>query len=685
MSLGNSKFRTNSFFWAAFLISSILFAIDSHTPFESSSSIPYMLVVLIGLRSTRKRNCAIYAALPSFFVILGGISASATHPLNEIIAGRSLTIFVIWLTATVLAIYKSMQQKARLKNFVILKQSKHIQKQTDDLDMIFNSVPAMIWYKDKHNRIIRANKPAAESMGLTVEEVSNKATTDLYPIDAEKYHKDDLEVIQSRKPKFNIIEPYHKKGGERCWVCTDKIPNINAAGEVIGVIVFSTDITARRKAEELQLKQRWQLSKANEELTRLSIQDYLTGLKNRRGLDKAICKIVAELKPGSKKAFALLLDLDNFKQVNHTFGYVMGDIVIKRVGEKLREMLDEKFIIGRIGGDEFMILLSQVSDDEALNIAERLRLDVSKMVVGMSAGKAINVTTCIGMVSIQAHSTSLEELIERSYFALNQGKKVGKNTVVYRDKVGVAQNDAGQVLSSMLRDDNTDNLFFVVQQEILSLKDRKVHGYELLSRLNDEHYGMPRDFFRLAMESRVLTFIDRLCLKTCVNASRLVADNTIVHVNLFPSTLIEVPTQQIIDEIQSGKNSKQFCIEISEQQIIGEPTHLIKSVRKLRQAGIKIALDDIGFGSSCLESLILLEPQTVKIDQKCVRGLAISSEMRNACKRLIDVIHSCGAVIIAEGIESEEDLAVLVDLGVIYGQGYLFSQPIKLVESIVQL
>lgn len=577
-----------------------------------------------------------------------------------------------------------MEQKARFNNLVIFKQSKRIRKQAEDLDMIFNSVPAMIWYKDKHNRIVRANKPAAESMGLTVEEVCNKDTADLYPIDAEKYHKDDLEVIQSGKPKFNIVEPYQKKDGERCWVCTDKIPNINADGEVIGVIVFSTDITARRKAEEIQLKQRWKLSKANEELTRLSTQDYLTGLKNRRGLDKAICEIVADIKPDSKKSFALLLDLDNFKQVNHTFGYVIGDIVIKRVGEKLREMLEEKCIIGRIGGDEFMILLHQVTDDESLAIAERMRLDISKMVVGMSAGKAINVTTSIGMVSIQAHSTSLEELIERSYVALNQGKEAGKNTVVYRDKIGVKQSDASQVLASMLRDDSADNLFYVVQQEIVSLKDRAVQGHELLSRLNDECYRLPKDFFRLAMESRVLTFIDKLCLKTCINASHLVADNTTVHVNLFPSTLIEVPTQQIIDEIQSGNNNAKYCIEISEQQIIGEPTHLVKPVRQLKQAGIQIAIDDIGFGSSCLESLILLEPHTVKIDQKCVIGLARSEEMRHACKRLIDVIYSCGAIIIAEGIESEEDLAVLVDLGVIYGQGYLFSKPTKLIESIVQ-
>jgi PAS domain S-box-containing protein len=122
--------------------------------------------------------------------------------------------------------------------------------------VIFNSVPAMIWYKDSHNRILRVNQPAAASLGLRIDEVEGKSTYDLYPDEAVQYHKDDLEVITSGKPKLGIIEPYQTGLGHKRWVRTDKVPYRDEAGKVVGVIVFAVDITdcldrfARRLGEK---------------------------------------------------------------------------------------------------------------------------------------------------------------------------------------------------------------------------------------------------------------------------------------------------------------------------------------------------------------------------------------------------------------------------------------------------
>jgi PAS domain S-box-containing protein len=131
----------------------------------------------------------------------------------------------------------------------MLAASQRINAQWDDLRAILDSVPAFIWYKDADNRIIRANRPAAESLGLSVATVEGRSTYDLYPEDAAQYHRDDLEVIRSGEPKLGIVEPLRTASGTRRWIRTDKVPYRDETGQVVGVIVFSVDITERINAE----------------------------------------------------------------------------------------------------------------------------------------------------------------------------------------------------------------------------------------------------------------------------------------------------------------------------------------------------------------------------------------------------------------------------------------------------
>lgn len=131
----------------------------------------------------------------------------------------------------------------------MLSASPRIGAQWDELRVILDSVPAFIWYKDADNRIIRANRPAAESMGLSVVAIEGRSTYELYPEDAAKYHRDDLEVIRSGRPKLGIIEPLVMGSGERRWMRTDKVPYLDDTGQVVGVIVFAVDITERVNAE----------------------------------------------------------------------------------------------------------------------------------------------------------------------------------------------------------------------------------------------------------------------------------------------------------------------------------------------------------------------------------------------------------------------------------------------------
>ncbi len=143
-----------------------------------------------------------------------------------------------------------------------------LRSQRDELQIILDSVPAFIWYKDRHNRILRANRLAAKSMGMSVADIEGRSTYDLYPDEAERYHQDDLEVIRSGVAKLGIVEPLLTVSGEKRWIRTDKIPYRDAGGEIIGVIVFAVDVTERIQAEQALQQARDGLEQRVEERTR---------------------------------------------------------------------------------------------------------------------------------------------------------------------------------------------------------------------------------------------------------------------------------------------------------------------------------------------------------------------------------------------------------------------------------
>ena len=144
---------------------------------------------------------------------------------------------------------------------------------------------------------------------------------------------------------------------------------------------------------------------------------------------------------------------------------------------------------------------------------------------------------------------------------------------------------------------------------------------------------------------------------------------------MFPSTLAEIPVERLLEDFASAGKNISFCLEINEQQILRDPFYLIPSVMKLKNAGILIALDDYGFGHSSIETLVLLEPDIVKIDRKIINGISKDPRKCNSLERLLKIIASCKASVIAEGIETKEDLEVLRNLGVPYGQGFFMGKP----------
>ncbi len=414
------------------------------------------------------------------------------------------------------------------------------------------------------------------------------------------------------------------------------------------------------------------LHEANTRLEKLALLDPLTELLNRRGLQKALDLELRHLNRDFSNLYAILLDLDNFKEINDTLGYPVGDVVLKEIATRLRESLRSTDYVARIGGDEFLILLPENRRAEGMRVAEKIRFIVSENPVVLSSGKAVKATASLGFVEVSQDDTSIDELLSKINPVIHHSKKSGKNRV---STDGADQpHDSGLV--ARLNAAVHDHGLYALRQPIFHLGNMSTFGYEFLSRCSVAGFEMPDDFFRISLEANLLTLVDHQCFKTCVTAGSSLPFGIHRHLNLFPSTMINIPVDNLISSIPAQFRNGSFCIEISEQQIIGDPSYLIEPVREIKRANIQIGIDDVGFGRSCLESLILLEPNIIKIDKKCVKGIAKDAAHARALKKILRVAEALGTEIVAEGIESHEDLEVLRDLGVKYGQGFLLGRPL---------
>jgi len=266
-----------------------------------------------------------------------------------------------------------------------------------EYETILDSVPALIFYKDRENRLVRVNKAFAEAMGLPKERIEGKGCSELWPDQAEQYWNDDLEVIKSGRPKRSIAEPLVTPEGTR-WIQTDKIPFRDEAGRTTGIIGFAIDITERRRAEE--------------SVRALSLVDELTGLSNRRGffaLAGQQIKIAARAKA---RLFLIFADMDELKSVNDTFGHAAGDQLIRDAARVFRETFRDSDIIARIGGDEFVALMIATDSTDLERILPRLR----RKIAGRRArGQRGRLALSVGFAEYDPQSPrSLEELINRA-------------------------------------------------------------------------------------------------------------------------------------------------------------------------------------------------------------------------------------------------------------------------------
>jgi|GEM_PF-6682472 diguanylate cyclase (GGDEF)-like protein len=410
------------------------------------------------------------------------------------------------------------------------------------------------------------------------------------------------------------------------------------------------------------------------QLEGLSRIDPLTGSLNRRGLRRSIKQEVERRKRNKTEIQALFIDLDDFKRINDVYGHSTGDEVLRNVSKLVSDAVRATDHVARLGGDEFMVLLPDTDRTAASVVAEKLYETLSTAVVA-ERFPHIRISLSMGLVSANKEDEAVADFIERTERALHSAKRMGKGRIIHEDSLFDSGGSERLTSEEMIKRLREPDSYFALRQPIIKASDRSVVGYELLTRSSCPGLNSPEDFLQFAKDVGIVNLVDMNAFKVCTRAARTLRPAQLCHINILPSSLEFHMAEEILSMLPQGERLSNICIELSERELVQKPDRFAEMLIKLRAAGLKIALDDVGNGFSSLETMLLVRPEVVKIDRALVSKISQRQSQRNMLFNLMQMTATWDAVIVAEGVEEEEDFNVLQELGVDYVQGYLFGLP----------
>jgi diguanylate cyclase (GGDEF)-like protein len=361
-------------------------------------------------------------------------------------------------------------------------------------------------------------------------------------------------------------------------------------------------------------------------------------------------------------AHGVLVELDDF----HLVAGWCGEDVVVAVGARLMGALRATDLLGRLPDDRFLVLLPGGSHAEARRVAERLRRALTEAPFPVGDDQ-VHLTATLGVAKIGPETEHLEDLLAAAESAVTRGKEAGKNRVATSGRRGRSATNLSSIEALL----EGDEPLRVVRQALYAVVDEHVCGYELLVRGPRGPLERPTALFAAAARADLLSTLDLRCVKAMAAALYGLTSGQRAQLNLLPSTLVGTP----VDRLLSILPSRMLCIEVSEQELVGDPAELATAINELREGGMEIALDDVGFSRSSLEALMILQPDAVKLGRRQIAGIGTDPGRQRELARLVAAVRPACPQIVAVGVETRADLAVVRDLGIPYAQGYLWDRP----------
>ena len=523
-------------------------------------------------------------------------------------------------------------------------------------------------------RFVQVNQSLCEIVGYTEDELKQMSLHDLtYADDLRTFQDHITQVLDGRTLNMQVERRYQHKAGYEVWaqVGTSLIHDLQSRS--LHLILQIQDITDRKRAEQQLLHE--------------AFHDALTGLPNRAWFMEQLEASLGQARQAQERLFAVLfLDLDRFKLINDSIGHMVGDQLLIGIAQRLRHGVRPGDKVARLGGDEFTILLDGIRDaSEAEEIAERIQRLVSQPFT--LSGFETFTTVSIGIALSSPDYEQSEDFLRDADTAMYQAKSLGKARHVIFDKGMHAHAVNLLQLETDLRRATDRGEFFIQYQPIMSLTNNRLTGFEALVRWQHPERGLvaPSEFISVAEETGFIVPIGRWvlfeacrqmqqwrevhALKAPLSISVNLSGKQFMHSNLLEQ-IVQVLKETRLDPLA-------LKLEITESIVMENIEAATGMLEQLRALGVELSIDDFGTGYSSLSYLHRLPIDALKIDRSFVMQMEENNENKEIVRTIIMLAQNLGKGVIAEGVETAEQVALLRELRCQGAQGYFFARPLN--------
>ncbi|MBE0513579.1 GGDEF and EAL domain-containing protein [Sulfurimonas sp.] len=535
---------------------------------------------------------------------------------------------------------------------------------------VFEKMNDGVLITDAAQQIITINSAYSEMSGYNIEDIRGKTPNTFSSGWHDKLFYKNLWRELNKEGHWNgeIID--RRKNGELYTAELNIIALHDKEGNLTNYISIVNDISEKKKKESL--------------IHNLAYFDALTSLPNRVLFQERVINKIPSLQRNSKKMALFFIDMDNFKNINDTFGHFTGDKFLIEVAKSIKATLRDEDTLARLGGDEFTVTLGDA--ESVLDIAvvaekiiERFRSPV------IIEGREFYTGASIGISIYPDDGTTYEELVKAADTAMYQVKESGKNSYQFYTQSMNEKITERSLIENDLRSAINRNELFLEYQPKVNLRTKKVYGMEALIRWNHPDIGLirPDKFIGISEETGQISQIGLWVARQAISDAKALYDEgkrLVVSINVSSKQLND---DSFINDICAiadniGLDKGYIELEITESHIMKDVDKALSILNELSEKGFKLSIDDFGTGYSSLSYLKKLPAKTIKIDRSFVLDIDKDEDDRSIVAAIIAMARSLGKDVIAEGSETKEHIEALKSLHCYQIQGYYFSKPLRI-------
>ncbi|WP_163101651.1 EAL domain-containing protein [Peribacillus alkalitolerans] len=603
-------------------------------------------------------------ALRGYTTVLIGLSENKHVPLEKVPAFKYTTPMTLESVNTLIHLIEATSSEIKGLNDELNISEQYYKS-------LFDNHTDFVYSTDLHGRFTTVNKSFETAFGYRKGEVLGQVA--LKYVRKEDVQKIRMHFYRTLKGKEQLYEvQIVTKSGEQQAFQIRNIP-ITVGGEIVGIYGIGRNITEQKKIQH--------------EIEQLSNFDLQTGLPNRIRFTELLQEHIERNKKKRRQLAVLILDIDRFKIINDSLGHFAGDSVLNVLTNRIKEHMPSGTYMGRFGGDKFTLMMTKNVDMDSI----RKAINKIQVALGQSIlydDQEFFITASVGVCIYPEDGQDAHDLMKNADTAMNRAKLAGGNRVFYYSNEMNEQAVHRLEMESNLRRAIINEEFYLCYQPLVDLPTGRIYGSEALIRWEHPNLGLisPVDFIPIAEETGLILDIGAWVLKTACKQNKewqskglgdlIISVNVSAHQFQQPEFLQQV--QQALDE--SGLDPEYLHLELTESVMIGNIHFSISIMQELQQLGVKVSIDDFGTGYSSLSYLKNLPIDYLKIDRSFINNLKDNTSDIAIVKAIITMGHGLAVKVVAEGVESKEQLDILKEMDCHYAQGYYIDKPLKVAD-----